>query len=81
MAGFLNRGTAELVITGYGDDDADTALALARADHVRSHLLELGVGADRLTIEARPPADAPAGGIATAPVGRRTDLEIRYRTP
>lgn len=80
VAGFLNRGTAEVVIAAYaeaGDVDA-TELAIGRADHVRAHLVELGVATERLTIETRSPDAAPAGGIDSAPIDRRTDLEIRY---
>lgn len=81
VAGVLNRGTAELNIVGYADPtDPDAALlALARAEHVHEHLVDLGVGGERLTIEARPPAEAPIVAAEGSSIERRADLEFRFR--
>lgn len=81
IAGVLNRGTSELTIVAFADPtDPDAGiLALSRAAHVRDHLSGLGVDPDRLAVEARPPADAPA--VADdVPVTDRADVEFQYRS-
>jgi outer membrane protein OmpA-like peptidoglycan-associated protein len=78
VAGYLNRGTAELTIVAYADpSDLPTArLALARAEHVHEHLIELGVEPARLAIETRDELDAPRGPGIAGPADDRTDLEF-----
>lgn len=81
VAGVLNRGSANLTIVGYAEpSDPDAALlALARAEHVHGHLLDLGVAGDRLAVEARPPVEAPIVAAEDASIVRRADLEFRFR--
>jgi outer membrane protein OmpA-like peptidoglycan-associated protein len=81
VAGVLNRGTADLNIVGYADptDPDAVLLALARAEHVHEHLVDLSVDGERLTVEARPPAEAPIVAAEGSPIERRADLEFRFR--
>lgn len=81
IAGVLNRGSADLNVVAYADPgEPDIGiLALSRAEHVHEHLVELGVDPDRLTVEARPPVDAPIVAADGSPIDRRADLEFRFR--
>ncbi len=81
VAGVLNRGTARLTIVAYADpsDPGAAILALSRAGHVHEQLVELGVEADRLAVESRPPAEAPIG-VAGDVLDRRADVEFRFRS-
>jgi len=78
VAGYLNRGTAELTIVAYADpsDPPAARLALSRAEHVHEHLIELGVDPARLAIDTRDELDAPRGPGIAGPADGRTDLEF-----
>jgi hypothetical protein len=79
VAGYLNRGTAQLTIVAYADpSDPPTAhLALSRAEHVHQQLIELGVDPSRLAVETGDLLDAPLGQGIDDPPQQRIDLLFR----
>ena len=73
IAGYLNRGAAQLTVIAYADPaDVDGGhVSQHRAAHVKEHLVELGVEPSRIMVVTRDPSEAP---ISDGPVSRRADL-------
>ncbi len=80
LAAVLNRGSADLTITGYSDPlDPDAAsLASARAEYVVDLLVDLAVTPDQLRVETRESVSAVPDAQTGAVVHRRLDLQIVF---